>query len=368
MNKIIFLRIIVFFSIFLFLNISFFLSIIKDDFFILGDSNIEFNFDDYQYNFISNNPPNIPNIPSGPTERNIGQPGSYSTFATDPDGDLIQYRFDWHANGTHDYSEWTNLDSSGHIGWKNHVWGIMGIYTVKAQSRDEFGLISNWSEGLIVTVNIPNNKPYTPTLPAGPTERNIGQPGSYSTFATDPDGDLIQYRFDWHANGTHDYSEWTPFNISGHIGSYLHSWNNEGIYVVKAQARDIHGKTSSWSNGLSVVISELNNPPYKPVKPSGKINGNIRNEYEYNTYTIDPDNDQIFYMWNWSDEISNWEGPYDSGVSITVKHKFEYKGSYEIRVKSKDIYDNESPWSEPLIVSMSKKRNNCVLTIHLIEF
>jgi C1A family cysteine protease len=101
----------------------------------------------------TNHPPNKPKKPTGPTTRVTGQQGTYWANGTDPDGDKIQYRFDWNASGSHSYSSWTSLVNSGTKLGKNHTWTSPGTYVVKVQSRDEHGVKSVWSNGLTVIVN-----------------------------------------------------------------------------------------------------------------------------------------------------------------------------------------------------------------------
>jgi len=48
--------------------------------------------------------------------------------------------------------------------------------------------------------------------------------------------------------------------------------------------------------------------PYPPETPSGTSHGQIGDEYTYTTNTTDPEGDQLYYMWNWGDEFSNWIG------------------------------------------------------------
>lgn len=43
----------------------------------------------------TNNPPNTPSVPSGPTWVWGDEVNTYSTSATDPDGDMVRYGFDW---------------------------------------------------------------------------------------------------------------------------------------------------------------------------------------------------------------------------------------------------------------------------------
>jgi outer membrane protein assembly factor BamB len=200
-----------------------------------------------------NHPPNKPQKPTGPTTRVTGQSGKYWANGTDPDGDKIQYRFDWNASGSHQHSAWTSLVNSGTKLSKNHTWTTPGTYVVKVQSRDEHGAVSTWSNGLTVTVTI-NHPPNKPQKPTGPTTRLVGQQGTYWANDMDPDGDKIQYRFDWDAAGAHQYSSWTSLVNSGTKLSKNHAWTSPGTYAVKVQSRDEHGAKSVWSNGLTVIV------------------------------------------------------------------------------------------------------------------
>ena len=101
--------------------------------------------DDY-----SNNPPNNPSVPSGPGSIGTYRTISYSSSASDPDGDQIKIRFDWDFDGDHNISDWTELDLEH--GVMSHAWDIPGMYKVRAQARDEHGGTSDWSEPFTVTV------------------------------------------------------------------------------------------------------------------------------------------------------------------------------------------------------------------------
>jgi len=118
----------------------------------IGDSNIG---NDWDYTFrtyaeeSTNSPPEIPSKPSGLTTLKIGALGEYLTSATDPDGDQVQYMFDWDHN---DYSVWLSLIPSGTIHGCFNAWFNLGDCYVRAKARDEHGLESGWSEPLIVTI------------------------------------------------------------------------------------------------------------------------------------------------------------------------------------------------------------------------
>jgi hypothetical protein len=101
-----------------------------------------------------------------------------------------------------------------------------------------------------------------------------------------------------------------------------------------------------------------NHPPRKPGKPSGETDVRAGEEYTYTSSTTDPDGDQVYYNWDWGDGTSSgWLGPYTSGEKVGATHIWEEQGSYEIRVKAKDIHGDVSPWSDPLSITVPKSKS-----------
>ena len=102
-------------------------------------------------------------------------------------------------------------------------------------------------------------------------------------------------------------------------------------------------------------LNYTNKAPEQPTKPDGPPTGKVGVTYLFSTETTDIDGDHIFYQWDWDDgTISEWVGPYVSGDTCSVSNNWSEKGTYAVKVKAKDIYGDESPWSEPLSVSMPK--------------
>jgi agmatine deiminase len=103
----------------------------------------------------------------------------------------------------------------------------------------------------------------------------------------------------------------------------------------------------------SFIGYTVNAPPEKPSRPIGPTPGRTKVQYTYKSNTTDPDGDRVYYKWDWGDgTTSSWLGPYDSGVTAEAKHAWNQQGTYEIKVKSKDIFGVESGWSDPLSVTM----------------
>jgi len=93
--------------------------------------------------------------------------------------------------------------------------------------------------------------------------------------------------------------------------------------------------------------------PNTPNEPDGPNQGEPNIEYTYSTSTTDNEGDGVYYLFDWDDgEYSEWLGPYTSGEIIEENHIWTEKGKYFVKVKAKDTEDHESPWSEPLTVTI----------------
>ena len=89
-----------------------------------------------------------------------------------------------------------------------------------------------------------------------------------------------------------------------------------------------------------------NQPPVTPVAPTGPTSGFTGVSYSFSATTIDPEGDNISYMFDWGDgNFSSWLGPYSSGATATTSHAWAHAGTYNVKVKAKDSQGAESGWS-----------------------
>ena len=292
-----------------------------------------------------NLPPNTPAKPSGPTTGSPNVVYTYTSSTTDPEGNQVYYLFDW-GDGTN--SSWKGPYASGATASANHSWSAGGTYQVKVKAKDSWQMQSGWSDVLTVLINTPPNKP---TKPSGPTTGVPNTSYTYTTSASDPEGDLVYFQWNW---GDGNISAWLGPYGSGVTASASHSWSAKGTYQVTVKAKDASSE-SPVSDPLSVTI---NSPPNKPARPSGTASGKINVEYTYTDSTTDPDSDQVYYLFDWGDGTnSSWIGPYASGATATAKHTWTVQGTYQIKVKAKDTSGAVSDWSDPLGVSMPLNLN-----------
>jgi chitinase len=153
--------------------------------------------------------------------------------------------------------------------------GATYYFAVTAYNLDDYE--SDYSQELAYTVGAANNSPSTPAVPNSPTSGYVDTNYTFSTSASDPDGDAIEYRFDW---GDGVISNWGA-------SSQSHAWSSPGTYCIKAQVQDIHGATSGWSGCHNISIT-LNT---HSITASAGANGSIT---PAGTRTVNDGADQSF--------------------------------------------------------------------------
>jgi hypothetical protein len=186
-------------------------------------------------------------IESGPSSGLVGVSYTYQAKASDPDGDKVKYLFDWGDGQTSN----TDLVSSNTSASLSHSWQTAGTYAVKVRAEDEHGLQGPWSSSLSVAIaQSSNTPPSTPGALQGPTQGNAGQQLSFSTSATDPNGERVRIVMEW-GDGSQSQSDYVT---SGTTVSLSHTWAQAGTYQVRAQAVDESGASSAWTANKEVQI------------------------------------------------------------------------------------------------------------------
>jgi hypothetical protein len=200
-----------------------------------------------------------------------------------------------------------------------------------------YGIMPYWPDPILV--EILNNPPKMPNIPKGSANGIPAASYSYSTIAVDPDGDQLKCTFDW---GDETEST-TPLINSGVAASASHTWSKAGTYKISAMATDSKGALSQWSASLNVTI---NTPPFKPNAPSGPDSGRPRATYNYTASSIDADQDQMRYTFDWGDGTESITGLLVSGAKAFANHSWKKAGTYRIIVFAIDERGASSAWSE----------------------
>ena len=176
------------------------------------------------------------------------------------------------------------------------VTGLTGgqTYYFAATAYNAANTESGYSNQVAYSIAAPNGAPATPAIPSGASAALVNASIAFSTSATDPNGDSLEYRYDW---GGGVFSNWGAAIQS-------HSWTAAGQYVVKAQARDSYLAESVWSTGKTVTISQ-NQPPTANAGPDQTVAAGAL--VSLNGTGSDPDNG-----------ISSWQWTQTSGTPVIL--------------------------------------------------
>ncbi len=289
-----------------------------------------------------NTPPLRPDPPTGPRFGRALAPCVFQAYATDADGDFLNYTFDW-GDGT---SDAVGPLACGTNASANHAWSSPGIYQIRVDARD----MMDGNRSLEISISIAaNEQPDMPRDLYGPRSGYTGIVYTFFSMARDPDGDNVKFLLDW-GDGTNFE---TGLVRSGSLENASHTWSRPGEYQVRASAIDSWGAPSEWTQPFLVVISP-NDPPEQPARPLGPGEGICSISHEYVTSAIDPNGDPVKYVFDWGDGTTSWTGMdfLDSGEEKAASHKWRAPGVYQIKAAALDDKGSISEWSGTLFVKM----------------
>jgi len=220
--------------------------------------------------------------------------------------------------------------------------------------------------------------PYCPAM--ANALHTVYESGDYPFYFTalitkNKQGNIInQIALDYLVNNYNFYAYPTA-HFDGGYKTLVGGYDNPDTFSNKIQSsskRDVHDLdftvSLEWMDNseLKIDISITNNeeffnsPPEKPTI-TGPTSTKYGEEHTYEITATDPDDNDIYYYIDFGDDTEEIiKGPYDSGKTTRVKHTWEKQGTYTIKVKSRDTYDEKSDWAT-LEVSMQKNKqtNNC---------
>ena len=161
--------------------------------------------------------------------------------------------------------------------------------------------------------------------------------------------------------------------LSQESGFYSKGFTDtSGVIVIDSSSAIIEDEITlviSFHNYRTYIHTfVLNQPPEIPNKPEGPEAGIIYKVLSFDINTVDPEGDQVLYQWSWGDgQTSEWLGPYNSGETVSATHKWSKEAIYYVKVKAKDIYNQETDWSERLRLKISENRALNPRILNLLE-
>lgn len=205
-------------------------------------------------------------------------------------------------------------------------WGYDGFFNV------EYGAL-HIDDSMIVWAEYHSDDfDWKPIADAGsPKGGHIGQKLFFTANQSFDDEEIISYHWDFGDGRT-----------SNSITSD-HQYDELGEYQVVLTVTDSMNQRAT--DIISVWIQQNNTSPETPII-QGKKQGESGNRYEYQFTSNDAEGNDIYYYIDWGDnDTLKWIGPYQSGNTIVLKKRWNQQGTYTIKVKTKDVFDEESSWA-----------------------
>lgn len=106
--------------------------------------------------------------------------------------------------------------------------------------------ILNSTTTITAYYNCTNLAPNTPSQPSGTASGYVYTNYNYTTSATDPNSDNINYKFYWNDSTSSIVGPYT----SGAMATATHQWTRPGSYQIKVRAQDVYG---AWSTSNSTA-------------------------------------------------------------------------------------------------------------------
>jgi len=136
--------------------------------------------------------------------------------------------------------------------------------------------------------------------------------------------------------------------VEHYMEKYLddHGENGPEKYVEIA----VH-HVGDYSVNFDVAVP-VTNEPGMPMTPTGQTSGLTDTSYTYSTATTDPNDDDLRYMFDWGDGSNTTTGFYPSGATASAFHSWSSPGTYQVRARAQDVYDEWGEWSPNLNVTI----------------
>ena len=190
----------------------------------------------------SNVPPSITSFSADNTSGTIPFNVNFTASASDSDGYITDYEWDFDGDGIFE-------ENTGTAATVSHTYSDTGTYSARVRVTDDGGA-STVSSTITITVQSPSNQPpVIASLVATPDSGTAPQSITFTISASDPDGTITKYEWDFDGNGTYDVATTT--------NPVSHSFSDAGNYTVRVRITDDQGATAvkdvtvNLSKGLS---------------------------------------------------------------------------------------------------------------------
>ena len=242
----------------------------------------------------------------------------FTATATDTDGQVVEYRWDFENDGVVDQTT-TTITAT-------HTYAATDTYVAQVVAVDNDGLTD--TDIAIVTVRTPI--PATVALSVEPTEGALPLDVTFTAAATDTDGQIAQYRWDFDGNSVVDQT--TVANTT------TYTYNTEGTFQPVVTAVDNDGLTAT--DTATVIVQP---PPTGVTLSATPSSGAAPLEVGFTAAAVNPQN-IVEYRWDFDGDTTT-----DQTTTVgTTTHTYTAVGTYQAMVEA--VYQDETVVSDSVTI------------------
>jgi large repetitive protein len=230
-----------------------------------------------------------------------GTPVTFTSSSSDPDGSVASYAWDFDGDGTTDATGATVSHSFAHSGTPN----------VTLTVTDNEGAARSVSHSLSI-----GNRAPTPAFTMSAADVSSGDPITFTSTSTDPDGSITSYAWDFNGDGVTD--------ATGPVAT--RSWLQPGTPSVTLTVTDDDGAKRSTSHSVSVH----NRPPDASFRfsPSDPQVGEL---VTLTSTSSDSDGHVVSERWDLDDD-----GAFDDATGSQAQARFSTAGKHKVSLQVTD--------------------------------
>jgi len=234
--------------------------------------------------------------------------------SSDPDGSIAEYRWDVDGDGS--------VDATTSGATYSHAYGSTGEKTPSVTVADDAGATAEAAD--TVQVMSANTAP-TASLTHSPSNPETGETVTLdASGSSDPDGDVVEYRWDVDGDGTVD-------DITT-ISTYSHAYGSGGDYTARVTVVDNEGAEAQAQS--TVQVASGNTAPAADLSHS-PTNPSVGETVTFDASgSSDPDGSIVEYRWDF-----DGDGTVDNVTTIsTYSYAYGSSGDYDATVT---VYDED---------------------------
>jgi len=288
----------------------------------------------------SNDQPEPPHRPWGPTQMLTGEKNTYKSHTTDPKGDHLyyQWQYEYQFFGKRNWTTaWRKGGpyASGVNCTKDITWYTPGIYNVRVRAKDNLrnpNVITNWSLPLQVTVskstggfNAWNSLLISEFISEFSSKRVAKNQQTkcygFATGVNDGNEGSLNWTWDF-GDDTVAYSE----NVN-------HAYSDEGNYTVNLTLMNSLNETYNFTTTISVDVLRAGFNPSGDEQPGKTI--------YFNDASIGSSS-----LVNWTWEFGDGNRSYDRNTS----HMYTETEEYNITLTVRDTLNNTDIYAKPVFI------------------